>query len=243
MWLLPHQTIPVRPKNQICYYSKMFMSHGRHTNFVYPALIVWAFDRFVRLSRIIWINVVGSGKHASDALVELLAEDTVRLTIRRRGVTWKPGQHAYLILPTISKLPFEAHPFTIASIPELINDQGERDLVFLIRGRGGFTGLLRKHASLNHESRVPAFVDGPYGCPPKLRLYSTCVLIAGGSGVSYTLPLLLDLIRSNLLFSLKTPTYELFRAHKVGETSIVKRIVFVWALRDPGNFFFFWLSP
>ncbi|KAJ8584100.1 hypothetical protein M405DRAFT_747592, partial [Rhizopogon salebrosus TDB-379] len=41
---------------------------------------------------------------------------------------------------------------------------------------------------------VRAFVDGPYGPSLNLVSYDTSVLIAGGSGVSYTLPILLDIV-------------------------------------------------
>lgn len=129
----------------------------------------------LRLGRLVWNNQMWSRDHTGDALVELLSEDTIRLTLSRK-ITWTPGQHAYVILPTISNLPFEAHPFTIASIPE---DGKKSDVVFLIRGRSGFTHLLRRHASKDHGSRVPAFLDGPYGCPPDLTTYSTCILVAG----------------------------------------------------------------
>lgn len=117
------------------------------------------------------------------ATVELISADTVRLTLRRR-LNWRPGQHAYVILPTVSDLPTEAHPFTIASIPEPLNngdDSGDRDIVFLIRGREGFTGRLREHAEANGISTVPALIDGPYGCPPDLTEFSTNILIAGQS--------------------------------------------------------------
>lgn len=131
-------------------------------------------------------------------------------------MSWKPGQHAYVILPSVSSLPTEAHPFTIASIPENMDGTSsgkEKDVVFIIRGREGFTGRLMQHAEKNRVCVVPALVDGPYGCPPDLKQFSTCVLIAGvypsdvrmnatvtntsigGSGVSYTLPLLLETIR------------------------------------------------
>ena len=103
------------------------------------------------------------------------------MTLRRK-MNWRPGQHAYVILPTVSGMPSEAHPFTIASIPQSLNghdDNAEKDVVFLIRGRTGFTGRLREFASRNGICRVPAFVDGPYGCPPNLSNFSTCILVAG----------------------------------------------------------------
>ncbi|KAF9483940.1 hypothetical protein BDN70DRAFT_903886 [Pholiota conissans] len=181
-------------------------------DYVWPALVVWAFDRTLRLGRLVWNNKMWSRDYSGDALVELISEDTIRLTMSRR-ITWTPGQHAYVILPTISNLPFEAHPFTIASIPE----SGKQcSVVFLIRGRSGFTQRLRQHAIKDHGNRVPAFLDGPYGCPPDLTAYTTCILIAGGSGISYTLPLLLNLVRENAR----------------GGSSAVRRVVFVWAVRD-----------
>ena len=117
-------------------------------------------------------------------------------------MNWTAGQHAYIILPSVSTLPIEAHPFTIASIPHSINGDGledeessEKEVVFLIRGYSGFTGRLREHASVKSKpASVPAYIDGPYGIPPDLKSYSTCILIAGGSGISYTLPLLYDII-------------------------------------------------
>ncbi|KDR83594.1 hypothetical protein GALMADRAFT_219415 [Galerina marginata CBS 339.88] len=192
--------------------------HARDLGFggyIWPGLLIWGFDRAIRLGRLVWNNRVWNRAHPGDALVELLSNDTTRLTLRRR-ISWTPGQHAYVILPTVSSMPFEAHPFTIASIPESGGDSKECDVVFLIRGRSGFTRRLREHAAKDSGSRVPAFLDGPYGCPPDLRSFTTCVLIAGGSGISYTLPLLLNLVRINAR----------------GGKSAVRRIVFVWAVRD-----------
>lgn len=146
-------------------------------------MVVWAFDRVLRAGRLLYNNrvVVSKDKQHCTATVELISSDTVRLTLRRR-FNWLPGQHAYIILPTVSDLPTEAHPFTIASIPEPLDskdDSKDRDVVFLIRGRDGFTGRLREHAVDNGICTVPALVDGPYGCPPDLTRFSTSILIAG----------------------------------------------------------------
>lgn len=138
----------------------------------------------LRVARLLWNNLVGrsSERHHSTASVELLSDDTIRLTLRRK-FSWKPGQHAYVVLPTVSELPFEAHPFTIASIPNALDGTSgpkEKEISFIIRGRSGFTARLRDHAAANAgESNVPAYIDGPYGCPPDLTQYSTCILIAG----------------------------------------------------------------
>lgn len=189
-------------------------------DYIWPALMLWALDRTLRVSRIVWNNrlwVVGESRY-SLATVELVSDDTIRLSLARR-FKWRPGQHAYVILPTISRLPFEAHPFTIASIPahprnDGVNSSGDNGVVFLIRGRSGMTGRLRRLAARENRPTIttPALVDGPYGCPPDLLNFATCILIAGeykfrkltildihrtvgGSGISYTLPLLLNLLR------------------------------------------------
>ncbi|KAI0347380.1 hypothetical protein BDW22DRAFT_1404940 [Trametopsis cervina] len=192
--------------------------------YIWPALVIWAFDRVLRGTRLLWNNRfrAGGDHHEAKATIELLSHDTIRLTLRRR-FNWRPGQHAYVVLPTVSALPTEAHPFTIATIPSKLDgtEAGfgeERDVSFIIRGRGGFTGRLRELAKSGQNSTVPAFVDGPYGYPPDLTRFSTSILVAGGSGVSYTLPLLLDLVSKA----------------RAGKSS-VRRAVFVWAVRDPGH--------
>ena len=142
---------------------------------------------------------------------------------------WKPGQNAYLSVPEVSPWGWEAHPFTITTIDSLFttkdtrsgegksHQENERELEikFLIRVRRGFTRRLFDHATQQGGScNVSAYVDGPYGDPPKAYAYPNVILIAGislfrlikggveysflspgGSGVSFTMPLLLDLVR------------------------------------------------
>ena len=122
-----------------------------------------------------------NGNNYSHATVELLTGDTIRLTLNRK-MHWQAGQHAYVMLPSVSTLPTEAHPFTIASIPNALDGTSgpeEKEVVFLIRGRSGFTNRLREHASQGISGSVAAFIDGPYGVPPNLKVFDTCVLIAG----------------------------------------------------------------
>jgi len=194
--------------------------------YVWPGLLLWGLDRSARVFRIAFFNRIFRLKSGSaQATVELLSEDTIRLNLRR-PVCWSAGQHAYLTLPGVSTIPFEAHPFTISTIPnppkkkkdDLSN--GDKELSFIIRGRNGFTGLLRNHAANGANAGTPvlALFDGPYGAPPDLSVYSTCVLISGGSGVSYTLPLLLDLIQQART-----------------STALVEKVVFIWAIRSESH--------
>lgn len=172
---------------------------------VWPGFVLWGFDRLVRAIRLVYLNTfctpapappsekaISASPDIQDAIVTHLSNDTVRLVVRRRrafGMTWKSGQHIYLILPTVSLLPFEAHPFTPASIPHSLSDDKEQtvDLEFIIRGRDGFTKRLLEYArsddveaGSNAEGKeVKVLLDGPYGQPPNLATYDSVVLFAG----------------------------------------------------------------
>lgn len=211
------------------------------TFWIYPCFIIWGLDRLIRFLRLVAFNHSYFGfKSGStmDATAELLSDDFVRLRFHRPShFHWTPGQTAYLIMPSVSRLPFEAHPFTIASFNSTLFDVpatptseksaatcvAERnigssasfwkELVFFINVREGFTARLRD-AALKGD-KVKVFVDGPYGPSPNLGSYDTSVLVAGGSGVSYTLPVLLDIIERV----------------RNGETNC-RRVVFIWSIRN-----------
>lgn len=136
-----------------------------------------------------------------DASVELLSAQFVRLRFPRPSqLKWTPGQAAFLIMPSVSTIPFEAHPFTIASVdsryrlrgksmsridslatltdPKDMSDAPEsEELQFMINVREGFTKRLAEAAEMGQ--RVKVFVDGPYGFSPNLSGDDTVVLVAG----------------------------------------------------------------
>jgi len=168
---------------------------GSFGPYLIPSFVLWALDRFLRTLRTIWNNQLYCPTSTSiDATAELISPTMVRLILNRK-MTWRAGQNAYITIPGISRIPFEAHPFTIASIPSTCpmssTDAGskedvgggktktENELVFLIRARQGFTKCLRDAA--DHECRVPlsVYVDGPYGSPPDVNAFETVILIAG----------------------------------------------------------------
>ncbi|KAK0443404.1 ferric reductase NAD binding domain-containing protein [Desarmillaria tabescens] len=224
------------------YHSKNF----EFDSYVWPSFIIWGLDRVIRMLRVVVFNHSYFGFKAGhgtfDASVERLSEHFVRLTLKRPPhFHWRPGQTAYLITPGVSRLPFEAHPFTIASYDSSYDSTekstdvekgsdsvlaksssksftpgGEKywkELVFLVNVREGFTHRLATIGT--DKGTVKVFVDGPYGPSPDLSSFNTSVFVAGGTGVSYTLPLLLD-------------TIERVRDGK----SICTKAVFIWAIRD-----------
>ncbi|KAF9788128.1 ferric reductase NAD binding domain-containing protein [Thelephora terrestris] len=201
------------------------------------SFIIWGLDRFIRLVRLTAFNYsyfgFKRGTGTMDADIELLSPHLVRLRLfRPPHFHWSPGQAAYLIMPGVSTIPFEAHPFTIASV-DTTDDEPQwkatptteekealaetkpywKELVFLINVHSGFTRKLRDVSEKG--SKLKVFVDGPYGKSPDLTKYDTSVLIAGGSGVSFTLPLFLDGIKN-----------------AAAGNSNAKRIVFIWSIRD-----------
>ncbi|KDQ18798.1 hypothetical protein BOTBODRAFT_28295 [Botryobasidium botryosum FD-172 SS1] len=195
---------------------------------IWPGFIIWGLDRFARVIRTfflsrVWLKIVPrkaeNRTEISNVKLEQLSSDTVRVTMRLPQLaSWKAGQHFYLSIPSVSALPFESHPFSAASIASGLN---EKELVFIIRAREGFTRRLLERAQIENslepasKPALSAYVDGPYGCPPSWGLYDTCVLISGGSGITYTLSTLLEII---------------YQA-QMG-TSAVRRVVFVWMIRD-----------
>ncbi|KAL4805872.1 FAD-binding domain-containing protein [Aspergillus unguis] len=111
---------------------------------------------------------------------------------------WSPGQYMFLTCHAIT--PLQSHPFTIASITE------DRKIEFLIRAEKGGTKQFLQFALRNQNLPGPApisrcsrdsrviLLDGPYGFIRPLRQFDTVVLIAGGMGATFTVPLLRDIL-------------------------------------------------
>ncbi|KDQ51857.1 hypothetical protein JAAARDRAFT_198731 [Jaapia argillacea MUCL 33604] len=226
------------------YHTKKFNYHS----YIWPSFLIWGLDRFVRMLRMAFFALSSKfllSSTSAESSVSLLSPHLIRLQIPRpSGFHWSPGQSAYLVLPGISTLPFEAHPFSIASTddscytPKVRSGSGGDDngdekkvqnvdglngefvgkLVFLINGRQGLTKRLLDVAREGGEVKVKVLVDGPYGNSPDLRDYETIVLVAGGSGVANCLPLFLDVVSRGREGS-----------------NICRRVVFVWAIRDQSH--------
>ncbi|KAF7360100.1 Ferric/cupric reductase transmembrane component 1 [Mycena venus] len=227
--------------------------------YIWPSLMVWGLDRFLRLIRIFFVNggyLTLFGTKTSPSLratIEVISPQFLRVKVRRPDFfRWSPGQLAYLSIPSVSAMPWEAHPFTIASIDGNIpratdghsssgeNSPSEKDvsfeselvtaqtllppgyskeLVFLLRVHDGFTKrLLHAASSPTTTNRAfNAYIDGPYCSPPSVRGFETVLLFGGGSGISFILPLLLDVIK----------------AANMAVNPICRKVVMVWAIRNP----------
>ncbi|KAH8107421.1 hypothetical protein DFH11DRAFT_1732402 [Phellopilus nigrolimitatus] len=201
--------------------------------YMWPPLLIWGLDRALRVARVFRLRFLAARAASSgagagtgtDATLEVLSPDTLRVTLRTRGggLTWRAGQSVYLIAPAAARNPLAAHPFTIASVDAALPSSAlggteggeERELHFIVRARLGFTRRLHALAARapGGVCATSVYVDGPYGSPPDVHAYPHIVLVAGGSGVSFTLPLLLDVAR---------------RARDEAPTTRTRHVLFVW---------------
>ncbi|KAH8113680.1 ferric reductase NAD binding domain-containing protein [Phellopilus nigrolimitatus] len=208
-------------------------------NYVWPAFTLWGLDRTLRFARVVRNRFLSSRSNPAStshtparAKLEILSPDALRVSLRMAdvgialgGLRWSAGQTAYLSIPAVSRIPFEAHPFTIASVDaplppsaKSIVEKEEREVKFIIRARRGFTRRLHEYAlRAGGVCSTSAYVDGPYGYPPDVNAYPRVVLVAGGSGVSFTLPLLLEVAR---------------RVRDDPPSTLTRRVLFVWFIRE-----------
>lgn len=201
-----------------------------------PAIAIWGGDRFLRFARVIYRNV---GNGGTRALVEALPDNAVRVTVTMaRPWTFRPGQHAYLYMPTISF--WQSHPFSLAwsdetqSLTEERLAMNKQDVLamrqttmsFIIRGRTGMTDSLYQRAATSHDGRVmtSCFVEGPYGGEHSMHSYGSVVMFAGGVGITHAVPHIRDLV-----------------AGFANGTVATRKIVLVWIIQTPEHLE--WIRP
>ena len=102
---------------------------------------------------------------------------------------WQPGQHFFVRFLTLGIHAWSIHPFTACSLPQTTTSS---ELVFYIRPRGGFTARLARLAESHPQSPIRVLLDGPYGGidPRKLEQSKRLLVVAGGSGAGWVLPLI-----------------------------------------------------
>jgi len=128
-----------------------------------------------------------------------------------------PGSHIYLSIPaaarksmsatSISHLLFEFlfNPFTVAAV-----DEETGDLTMVARHNGGpmtaALGRLANAAKPNtanntNEDKIPLAIEGPYGAvsrfPQLCTDFDRVLLVAGGVGATFTLPLYRSILAEN----------------------------------------------
>lgn len=167
---------------------------------VYIAVVfssaIWFSDRLLRSTKILLFSF------GNFATIVPLDNGGVRVFLQKAPRWAKAGEHVFLWIPTIRT--FETHPFTIARL----QDGGAE---FVVAKQDGFTKKLHDFAVKNPGGSIRASVDGPYGYMPDFDSVDKVVLIAGGSGASYSAGVAVELAK-------RSPA--------------TLAIEFIWALRD-----------
>jgi ferric-chelate reductase len=182
--------------------------------FLIPSLVIWFIDRGARLARtaLLHYNYLpngGMGFRAASATITHFPDpangDVVRLDFVHPGAPWEVGQHFYLCFPEITV--WQSHPFTPYSLPGAKAEGSVHS--YILRAKKGATRALadlaaaKTIASPNDKKTRAAsaatasvLLTGPYGRSIRDHLtQDTNVLcIAGGTGVTFVLPVLLRLI-------------------------------------------------
>ena len=169
-----------------------------NTKQIWIPIGLYLFDRVFRTARSLWNNVP-----PSRAVLQTSEGLFTRVLITNSRIrNWAPGSHVLLSIPRYGI--GQSHPATIFSTPTSHNG----DLLFLLRARGGFTQRLACRAKalqmvleqspsaekLASEEEFLCVVDGPYGgCQADLASYETLLMLAGSTGVTFALSILLDL--------------------------------------------------
>ncbi|KAK4452932.1 FAD-binding domain-containing protein [Podospora aff. communis PSN243] len=197
------------------WHTKNFLMSWGYLGASFGILVICNLWRFFHLNWTKpWRNAFMIG---DEAAINIMSEDTIKITIPTQ-MRWKPGQYVYLRMPGISL--FQNHPFTISSLcsEDFPSEYGEnhRDCVLVFKPYGGFTRkVLETAIEKGPYHTYRAFLDGPYGgMRRELAAFDTCILIAGGSGITSLMSQLLNLIKR-------------MRDGK----AITKKIVVVWALK------------
>lgn len=110
---------------------------------------------------------------------------------------WKPGQFVLLSIPRVGF--GQSHPATIASTPS----SHAGDLIFFLLAHKGWTEKILHHASPSELGKSEStevgnefitLIDGPYGgSHSDFAAFDTTLLVAGSTGVTFTLSILLDI--------------------------------------------------
>lgn len=161
---------------------------------------LWVLERTLRLFKLSW-NFFGNYATLTPM------DGAVRIKLNRGVRSHQAGSHAFLWLPSMRL--FETHPFTMIST---------EPVEFLVRPYDGFTKKLYQVACTGSGEpvRVHCSVDGPYGQIPNFFDFDRVVLVAGGSGATFTFSIAMDLIK------------------KYTAAGSNKKIDFVWTVKTYG---------
>ena len=158
--------------------------------YLWATVAIWLFSLFGRIFyKSSALSLRRPWFEGFPATAHMLTGDMLKLQVFVPNTyTWRPGQHCFLRVPSLSLL--DNHPFTIASAgADAVLDEKSLDgnnLVFLVRPHKGFTQRLYAYTKANTDISLSVLVDGPYGGVSKKleNTYDSIILVAGGGGIT-----------------------------------------------------------
>lgn len=164
-----------------------------------PSLALIVIDQSIRALRTLYIHMggkgsLGAGFKCAQADLQVLTDDNgtvLRLDFdyeHRNAGSWQAGQHFYLTFPSLSI--WQAHPYTVSSVPDVRSKTQHH--TYIIRVRDGQT---KKLAALGDGATVPVILSGPYGHGFPSYEAQHVLAIAGGTGVTFTWPIIMEAVR------------------------------------------------
>ncbi|RGP72302.1 hypothetical protein FSPOR_2809 [Fusarium sporotrichioides] len=139
---------------------------------------IWTAGRIVRFGRLVANSVNNT------VTLTPLPNGGTRVTLTKAPLRSASGKHGFLWVPAVRAL--ETHPFTMVAVDPL---------EFVVAAYDGFTQRLHSYALENPGIKLKASVEGPYGTLPDIKGYNKIILIAGGSGASFTVGAALDMLK------------------------------------------------
>ncbi|TFK83417.1 incomplete iron reductase [Polyporus arcularius HHB13444] len=198
----------------------MFVALANHYPVCVPYVLVavgaYGFDRVLRLikSRVVMAR-----------LRPLPDLGMTRVEIPGLNSGWRAGQHVRLRVLSLGmglRGWAEVHPFTIASVSRCHSGEG---LVLMVKKAGDWTTKLYDLAQRADYGEanglggsVQVVVEGPYGGPGHaiFSSFSGAMFVAGGSGITFGLAAVQDLMKKDLEYRSRIRAMEL-----------------VWCIQDP----------
>ncbi|KAF2117981.1 ferric reductase like transmembrane component-domain-containing protein [Lophiotrema nucula] len=167
----------------------------------------------------------GIGFRSVQAKIDTFKDPTgtiVRLSFTHNHEPWRTGQHFYLTFPALSL--WQSHPFTPASVPPIALVPPTH--TYIIRARKGETGKLAAIAEPGESEKgalpeTSVILTGPYGCSVVDKEASNVLAIAGGTGISFALPVVILALTDDL--------------------SHTQNVELVWIIRHIENLM--WIAP
>ncbi|KAK9449797.1 ferric reductase NAD binding domain-containing protein [Limtongia smithiae] len=152
-----------------------------YEEYMYCALAVWCFDRFIRICRII---LAGPFTKATVTV----HGDAVYISAKP-SIHWRPTPGQYAFLYVLRHNAWESHPFSIM-------ESRDGHYIFVAKAHAGMTKKMHKSVTKKSGTdEVRVWIEGPYGFSHALYRYDTVLLVAGGVGITSIISYALDLKR------------------------------------------------